>query len=157
MQEFHRIESYSERRPGTQWSDRCGGLSCARLAIRCLGTVCDIADKMWCWHRPSGRRAAGARPCGVQLPENKKNVPENNNKTRQVTSNQRARKYARVRGGLAEVWRGKEAIHIRRHRTQRVSFPLRVKEHNTDACPFGHTRINIYLYSMLCLYGHFEK
>lgn len=77
---FHRIQTYSVRRLGTQWSDRCGGLSCVRPTIRCLGTVCGIADKMWCSHRPSGRRAAGARPCGVQLPENKKNVPENNNK-----------------------------------------------------------------------------
>lgn len=77
-----RIGTHSVRRPAIRWRDHRDGPSCVRPATRCPKTVCDIADKTWCWPRPLGRRAAGARPCGVRLPENKKNVPENNNKTK---------------------------------------------------------------------------
>lgn len=72
--------THSARRPATRWSDRCGALSCVPPAIRCPRRVCDTAGTTWCSRRPSRRRAVGARPCGVRLPENKKNVPENNNK-----------------------------------------------------------------------------
>jgi len=74
-----------------------------------------------------------------------------------ITSNHRTRKYARVRDLLAGetllCYSIIYNIHTAAAIAQRVSFPLRVKKHNTDVVPLD-THINLLSRYTKYIYAH---